>query len=265
VIPNGEVIVGGRRLETGWIGPRPDDAPTVVLLHEGLGCVSLWRDFPARLAERTGLGIFAYSRLGYGGSDPAPLPRPLTYLDDEAATALPVVLHAAGIRDFILLGHSDGGSIAAVYAGMHADERLRGVVLVAPHVLIEEVTVAGIREAAAAFGAGGLRAGLMRHHGENTDIAFHGWRDLQLDHAFRNWTADAALDRIGVPVLMIQGDADAYGSLEQVRRLQAHRPEAEILVLPGCGHSPHLEREHDVLAAVAAFAGQTLPTLSDRL
>jgi pimeloyl-ACP methyl ester carboxylesterase len=261
VIANGEVIVGGRHLETGWIGPRPSQAPSIVLLHEGLGCLSLWRGFPEQLAKCTGLGVFSFSRLGYGGSDPAPLPRPLTYLDDEAATTLPAVLDAAGIRDFILLGHSDGGSIAAVFAGLHADERLRGVVLIAPHVIIEEVTVAGVWRAAAAFEQGDLRARLMRHHGDNTDIAFRDWRDLQLHPAFRAWTADRALDHIRVPVLMIQGDADAYGSREQVRRLQARRPESEVLLLPGCGHAPHLEREEDVLTAVAAFARRTLPHL----
>jgi pimeloyl-ACP methyl ester carboxylesterase len=248
-----DLVIHGSRFEAAWTGPKPHEAPTIVLLHEGLGSVALWRGFPEKLAERTGLGVFAYSRLGYGGSGPAPLPRPLNYLDDEAAL-LPAVLDAAGIRAFILLGHSDGGSIAAVYAGLHADDRLSGVVLIAPHVIIEDLTVAGIRATAAAFQHGDLRARLARYHGTNTDIAFAGWHDLQTDPRFLTWNARSALKRLTAPVLIIQGDADPYGSLEQVCVLQEDAPQAEALVLPGCGHAPHLERQEAVLDAIADFA-----------
>ena len=170
------IVAAGHRLETAWFGPEPDAAPTLVLLHEGLGSVRGWRELPARLAETTGLGVLAYSRWGYGLSDPVSLPRPLSYMHDEALASLPEVLEATSIRRAILLGHSDGGSIALVFAGsgLPAAGRVLGLVLEAPHVFVEDVSVQSIAAAAEAYRTTDLRARLTRQHGDNVDGAFWG-------------------------------------------------------------------------------------------
>ncbi len=250
-------IGGVGRLEGAWWGPGPEAAPSVVLLHEGLGSVSLWRDFPERLAAATGLGVFAYSRLGYGQSDPAPLPRPLTYMHDEAREVLPRVLDAAGIRRCIMLGHSDGGSIAAIYAGSHQDARVRGLVLLAPHFFVEEAGLAAIREAKRTFETGDLRARLARHH-RDPDTAFRGWNDAWLDPDFpRVFDLQPDIAHIRVPVLVVQGEADPYGTVEQVRlaEREAYCP-VDSLLLPGVGHAPHQEAPEAVLAAAQEFASR---------
>src|ERR1700729_3554338 len=154
---SGEVVADGKRLEAVAYGPAPDVAPTIVMLHEGLGCVALWRDFPTQLAEATRLGVFAYSRAAYGQSDPAPLPRPLDYMTREARETLPAVLEAIGLERGILLGHSDGASIAAIYAGTVEDFRVRGLVLMAPHFFTEESGLAAIATAREAYENGDLR------------------------------------------------------------------------------------------------------------
>jgi len=246
-------VVGGRRLEAVRLGPPPGEAPSFVLLHEGLGSIMSWRDFPERFAERTGFGVFAYSRAGYGASDPAPLPCPLTYLDDEARVTLPQVLGQARIEDCILLGHSDGGSIAALYAGLGGDRRVRRVVLIAPHFFVEERTLSGIRAAQAAFEGGELWQKLVRRHGTNARMAYEGWRDLWLDPRFRTWNASDALEHLTVPTLMIQGRDDVYGTLGQVDYLRGRAVSVETLILPDCGHVPHFEQPEPVLDAITRF------------
>jgi len=255
----GEIRLDGRRLETGWWGPSPDIAPTFVLLHEGLGCVALWRDFPARLAEATGCGVFAYSRFGYGGSDPAPLPRPLDYMRVEARDVLPRVLDAAGVRRCILVGHSDGASIAAAHAAEVPDDRVRGLVLIAPHYFVEEMCLASIAQARRAYEQGDLRPRLARHHAD-VDNAFRGWNDAWLDPAFRTaFDIRALLGQIRVPILQVQGTDDPYGT--QAQPLAAEREArcpVETLMLPGTRHAPHAEAPEVVLDAIAAFAGHFL-------
>jgi pimeloyl-ACP methyl ester carboxylesterase len=167
------VFADGKRLEAVAHGPPPDQAPTIVALHEGLGCVALWRDFPQRVAAATGHGVFAYSRAGYGASDPVDLPRPLDYMSREARFSLPAVLEAIGLQRGILLGHSDGASIAAIYAGEHADERIKGLILLVPHVFTEAMGLASIAEARRAYEAGDLRAKLAKYHA-HVDVAFRG-------------------------------------------------------------------------------------------
>lgn len=178
--PGACVQIGSRYLETARWGPSPTEAAPLVLLHEGLGCVALWRDVPERLAEATGCGVCAYSRFGYGRSDPQPLPWKLTYMQDEARDILPQVLDEACIRDAVLVGHSDGGSIAAVYAGAARDRRLRGVVLMAAHFFVEDSNIARIAKIRADYRQGPLRERLARYH-RDPDIAFHGWCDSWLD------------------------------------------------------------------------------------
>jgi pimeloyl-ACP methyl ester carboxylesterase len=247
------MIIDGRNLETQWWGPGPDEAPTLVLLHEGLGCVALWRDTPAALAEATGLGVFAFSRFGYGRSDPVSLPRPLDYMQIEGREVLAKVLDAAGIRRCILVGHSDGASIATIYAGSVQDFRVRGLVLIAPHFFVEDMCVAAIAQARTAYETGDLRARLARYHAD-VDVAFRGWNGAWLDPAFRAFDLTADLAHIRVPVLLIQGEEDPYGTISQVEtaRRETYCP-CETLLIPGAKHAPHLETPGPARAAVVAF------------
>ncbi len=250
------LVAAGHRLEAAWLGPAPEAAPTLVLLHEGLGSVRGWRDFPARLVEATGLGALVYSRWGYGQSDPVPLPRPLTYMHDEALASVPEVLDAAGVKQAILLGHSDGGSIALVFAGsgLPAAARLLGLVLEAPHVFVEDVSVQSIAAAAEAYRTGDLRARLSRQHGDNVDGAFWGWNRAWLDPGFRAWNIEAFLPRVKVPSLVVQGADDPYGTLAQVDAIETKSGgPVSRLVLPDCGHSPHRDQPEATIEAVARF------------
>lgn len=250
----GHLQVAGQSLEYRHWGPPPADAPTLVLLHEGLGCVSLWRDFPERLAAATGWGVFAYSRAGYGGSSPCDLPRPLTYMHEEAQAVLPALLDAIGLRRGVLLGHSDGASIAAIYAGARPDPRVRGLVLMAPHFFTEESGLAAIAEAREAYAAGDLRDRLARHHGGNVDCAFRGWNDAWLGSGFRAWDITEYLPAIALPVLVLQGEDDQYGTLAQVETARdriAGPVTAEVLA--DCRHSPQRDRPEASLLAIGSF------------
>jgi len=252
----GFVTVGGKRLEAVAHGPAPDRAPTIVMLHEGLGCVALWRDFPRRLAGATGFGVFAYSRAGYGRSDTTELPRPLDYMTREARETLPAALDAIGFRRGILLGHSDGASIAAIYAGEVEDFRVRGLVLMAPHFFTEESGLAAIAAARAAYGTGDLRARLGKYH-RDVDNAFRGWNDAWLDPGFRSWNIADAIDYWRVPVLAIQGAEDQYGTLAQIREIEnrAYSP-VDVEIFEDCKHAPYAEQPEKTLAAVADFCAR---------
>lgn len=248
-----ELVVAGHRLEHVWHGPGPGDAPTLVFLHEGLGSVSLWRDFPRRLAEATGCGALVYSRAGYGRSDPAPPPWPVRYMHEEAAV-LEEVLDRAAVSEAVLVGHSDGGSIALIHAGSHPGGRVRALVLLAPHVFVEDVGLRSIAAAGDQFRAGDLRRALERHHGPNVDGAFWGWNGVWLDPAFRSWNIEEFLPRIRVPVLVVQGADDPYGTLRQVDAIAAGcAGPVERLVLPQCAHAPHREQPERTLEAAIAF------------
>lgn len=251
-------------LEYRHIGAARDtaaSAPVLVFAHEGLGCVSTWGEFPQALCERTGLAGFVYSRPGYGGSSPATLPRTPRYLHDEALDVLPAVLDAAGIARAILVGHSDGASIALIYAGSRAAEgRLQGLVLLAPHVFNEPACIRGVEAADAAWQTGKLSAVLRRFHGEQTDNAFSGWRDIWLSAKFRRWNIENCLPAITVPVLLLQGEDDEYGTPAQLDAIETgvggrlDRPP----LLAICGHQPHRDAAEQVLQAAAGFAATVL-------
>ena len=243
----------GKGLEGACFGPAPEAAPTIVMLHEGLGCVALWRDFPRRMTEATGFGVFAWSRAGYGSSDPADLPRPLDYMTREAH-ALPQVLDQIGFRRGILLGHSDGASIAAIYAGSIEDFRIRGLVLIAPHFFTEPSGLAAIAAARRTFETGDLKPRMAKYH-RHPENAFGGWNDAWLDPSFANWNIAEAIDYWRVPVLAIQGTEDPYGTQAQIREIESriYAP-LEVELIEGCGHAPHAEAPERTLAAVAAFA-----------
>jgi pimeloyl-ACP methyl ester carboxylesterase len=249
----GFIDIGGSHLEYRMIGPRPDEAATFVLLHEGLGSVGLWGDFPDRLAAATGLGVFAYSRAGYGFSSPSVMPRRTSFMHEEARDVLPHVLAAIGLRRGVLLGHSDGASIAAIYAGSVADHRIRGLVLIAPHFFTEAFGVAEIARMRELYANGDLRAKLSRWH-RDPDNAFYGWSGPWLDPEFRTWDITGELASIRVPILVIQGEDDQYGTLRQVEIAQEQcQCPVETVILPGVRHIPHREAAAETLRAIVDF------------
>jgi pimeloyl-ACP methyl ester carboxylesterase len=242
------------RLEYRMVGPRPNAAPTIVMLHEGLGCADLWGDFPDRLAAATGAGVFVYSRAGYGHSSPVALPRPLTFMQEEARQVLPRVLDAIGFRRGILFGHSDGASIAAIYAGSVEDHRVRGLVLIAPHFFTEDSGIAEIARARDAYRTTDLREKLARRHAD-VDNAFRGWSEAWLDPDFRRWDITDVLAYIRVPMLIVQGENDQYGSIRQIQRAQeeCYCP-VDVALIPGVRHAPHREAADALLRVAADFA-----------
>jgi pimeloyl-ACP methyl ester carboxylesterase len=248
------LLIGDQALEAAWLVPPVADRPSIVLLHEGLGSVAMWRDFPERLGARSGCGVFAYSRAGHGRSAPAPLPRDPDYLEREATDILPDVLTTAAIDRPVLFGHSDGGSIALAFAAAFP-ETVRGLILEAPHVFVEDLSVASIAAARETYPS--FRERLARYH-DDVDATFRGWNDIWLDPRFRSWSIVDRLDRITVPVLTIQGANDEYGTLAQLDAIETHVPGARRLVIAGSGHSPHRDAEDTVLDAAAAFI-ESLP------
>src|SRR4051794_25980067 len=242
------VTVAGRRLE---VAEWPGDAERrpLVLLHEGLGSVGLWRDFPDALNDATGRRVVAFSRFGHGRSEPPPRPRTPRFFHEEALEVLPEVLAQLDAPDPILVGHSDGASIALIHAGRHP---VTGIALLAPHVIVEDVTVAEIRVARERYADGDLRERMARHH-DDVDAAFRGWCDVWLDPAFRHWSLEEDAARVQCPALLIQGVEDPYGTLEQLDRIEARvRGPVQRLEVAG-GHSPHFDAGDEVLAAIAAF------------
>lgn len=253
------LVAGSTRLEYRLLPGVRRGAPTIVLLHEGLGCLNLWRQFPQQLADATGLGVFAWSRAGFGRSDGIDLPRPLDYLEREAYVALPQVLTAARLERVILVGHSDGGTIALLYAAGPHRAQVVGVVTMAAHVFVEDVTLAGIEVTKRQFESGDLATKLYRWHGDNVGCAFHGWCDTWLHPGFRSWNIEAALATLVAPTLVIQGEDDAYGSRAQVDAIVAGvTGPVEPLLLPATGHTPHAEQPEPVLAAISQFVAQIL-------
>jgi pimeloyl-ACP methyl ester carboxylesterase len=250
--------IAGKRIEAAWRGPAPDRAPTLVLLHEGLGSLAMWKEFPQTLAECTGYGVLVYSRPGYGNSDPVELPRPLTYMHEEAREILPAVLDRAGVRKAILVGHSDGASIATIYAGSRQDFRVRGLVLIAPHFFVEDISVRSIAAAKDAYETGDLRGRLAKYH-RDVDVAFWGWNRAWLDPKFRQWRIDEYLAYIRVPILIVQGQDDEYGTPAQIAVAQgeAYCP-VEVRMLPGAGHSPQVDRPEETVAAIGEFVIRVL-------
>jgi pimeloyl-ACP methyl ester carboxylesterase len=246
------------RLEYRMIGPRPEAAPTIVMLHEGLGSVGLWGEFPDKIAAATGAGVFAYSRAGYGNSTGAKLPRSTSFMDEEAREVLPRVLAAIGFRRGFLLGHSDGASIATIYAGSVQDHRVRGVVLIAPHFFTEEMGLVEIRRARKSFDSGALRERLKPYHAD-VDTAFRSWNGPWLHPDFQKWDITEALSYIRVPILIVQGENDQYGTLKQIEvaRQDCFCP-VEAVVLPGIRHIPYREAPELTVDAIAAFINRLL-------
>lgn len=279
------VTAGGRRLEYEWVGPGPGEAPTLVFLHDGLGCTETWRDVPAEVAAAVGCGALVYSRAGYGGSDPSPGPWAREFMHHEALVVLPELLGALGVCDGFLVGHSDGASISLLYAGLAyprggagggntgAGEGdagagaeggagrggppagwLRGLVLEAPHVFVEPISLESIAKVPVLYSEPELARKMERFHGAKAADCLASWAEVWLRPEFRSWNIEAVLPRVRQPVLVIQGEDDAYGTLAQLRTVEAGcGGEVEAVVVPRCGHTPHRQQRAVTLAAMTAF------------
>jgi pimeloyl-ACP methyl ester carboxylesterase len=256
--PAGTLRIGTSDLEYRMIGPAPGDAPTIVLLHEGLGSAGLWGDFPSTLQAATGAGVFAWSRAGYGASTPVPLPRPIDYMHVEALDVLPKILDAIGFKRGLLVGHSDGASIATIYAGGVQDHRIRGLALIAPHFMVEDISVTSIAGIKNLYETTDLRAKLKRWHSD-VDNAFYGWNEAWLNPKFRDWDISEYLAYIRVPVKIVQGADDHYGTIRQIEiaEEECYCP-VDVSIIAGAGHSPHREAPEATLNAIAEFAGRIL-------
>jgi len=245
------IDICSRRLEYERIEVAPARRPALVFLHEGIGSIAMWRDFPGRVAHAAGCNALVYSRYGYGNSEPLHESRNVRYMHDEALLALPALLDALALERPILIGHSDGASIALIHAG-GADRPVAGLVLMAPHVLVEDVSITSIAAAKGAYETTDLRGKLARHHAD-VESAFRGWNRIWLAPEFRQWNIEEYLPRISCPVLAIQGEDDEYGTMDQLRRLGRGIPDAELVDLADCGHSPHRDRPDAVVVAITRF------------
>jgi pimeloyl-ACP methyl ester carboxylesterase len=257
----GFIDIDSERLEVLRISPERSGRP-IVFLHEGLGSVAAWRDFPRTLCDRLDAPGLVYSRRGYGQSSPDPQPRETDYLHREAEVVLPALLAAFGIASPLLVGHSDGGSIALLHAARQNDNSTgdpatlpAAIAVMAPHVLVEDVTLEGIRAARIAWGVGGpqgkLQTSLAALHADATS-AFFGWNDAWLAPAFAHWNIEHEIERIGCPVLAIQGYQDQYGTMAQLDRIaRAVSGPCRLLKLQQCGHAPHRDQPEAVIRAIA--------------
>jgi pimeloyl-ACP methyl ester carboxylesterase len=231
-------------------------APSIVFLHEALGSVSMWRDFPQRVADATGCEAVVYSRRGYGRSDPLTAPRSVRYMHDEALIVLPALLERLRIERPILLGHSDGASIALIYAAS-VPRALNAVIAMAPHVMVEDISVASIAHARVSYETTDMRRRLSRHHAD-ADAVFWSWNRIWLDPAFRDWNIESCLPRIACPILAMQGEDDEYGSVEQIERIARQARDVDVVKLADCRHSPHKDQPEAALAAIEAFVRRVL-------
>lgn len=247
--------IGGRAIEYRMIPGPVSERPPLVFLHEGLGCAALWRDFPDKVARDVGAPALVYSRFGYGHSAGLDGPRTPRFMHEEALDVLPALLDRLNIVRPLLIGHSDGASIALIHAASGA-RPVAGLVAMAPHVMVESICVESIAHITATYAQGPLRARLSRYHAR-VDDAFLGWSDIWLDPGFLSWRLDDEARALSIPTLLVQGTDDEYGTLAQIDRIeQLARGPVERLVLDECGHSPHRDQEAAVHAAILSFAAR---------
>ncbi len=246
-----QIVVLGREIEVRMIPGMATGCPPLVFLHEGLGSVSMWRDFPDQIARRVGAPAVVYSRFGYGKSDGLKAPRTPQFMHEEALEVLPALLDKLGVKAPILIGHSDGASIALIHAA--SGRATTAVVLMAPHVMVEAISVESIARVTETYERTDLKARLARHH-VNVDDAFLGWSRVWLDPKFRTWSLGVEASALTVPTLLIQGTDDEYGTIAQIDAIsEVAKGPVQRLVLERCGHSPHRDQEAKVLDAIAAF------------
>jgi pimeloyl-ACP methyl ester carboxylesterase len=245
-----KVVVNGKSIETLLLSPSAN-APTIVVLHEGLGSIAMWKGFPAQLAQATGCRVLVYSRYGHGKSQRLAEKRSVDFMHHEAQVVLPELLRQFEIEQPILLGHSDGASIALIYAGTHP-RQVRALILEAPHVFVEDFGLRSIANIRALFESTDLPKKLARYH-DHVEEVFRGWNNIWLDPTFRQWNIEKYLASITCPVLVIQGENDEYGTQAQVQSIQRQIPTAQSLILPDCGHNPHRDHPNQTVEAIAKF------------
>jgi pimeloyl-ACP methyl ester carboxylesterase len=248
------------RIEHQWTAPERAAAPLIVFLHEGLGSLAMWKDFPQRLCDAANARGLVYSRPGYGQSTPRAADERWApdFMHRQAHEVLPALLNALEVNEPIwLFGHSDGGSIALLHAALFA-ERVAGAVVMAPHIVVEDLSVTSIAKAREAYEQTDLRQRLLKYH-DDVDSAFWGWNNIWLDPAFRDWSIEQDIKTITCPLLAMQGIDDEYGTLAQVHGIRGHVPQTQVLALKDCGHSPHRDQADAVIAATVAFLKQHAP------
>jgi pimeloyl-ACP methyl ester carboxylesterase len=248
-------IAGGHKLHYERVGPDGPSSPTLVLLHHALGCVETWGDFPARLCEATGLGALVYSRWGHGRSDPIPpTPRKADYFEKEAWTDLPELLSAAGVAEAILIGHSDGGTVAIFAAARPGPVKVRGLVTMAAHIFYDQYSFDGMRQGRKEWLKGELAAGLARYHGDKIEAIYRSWSDYWLNPATIGWNAEYLLPDITCPAFIMQGSEDEFGVPEQVHAIaRGVSGPSEGVILDGIGHEPHREAPDLIVEKIARF------------
>ena len=253
-----DIQVNGKILESVWYGPAPEDAPTLIFLHEGLGSVSMWKDFPQKLSRQTGFGALVYSRFGYGKSEKYELPLSLNFMHQEGLEVLPEIIARCRIQQYVLVGHSDGASIALIHAGSDSSDKLLGIVNEAPHVFCESLTISSIEKLRENFNSGNLRERLKKHH-KNINLTFNGWADVWLDDEFTKWNIESSLPRIKVPQLIIQGNDDEYGTLAQVEAISRQSGGiVKTCFMDNFAHSPHLDQQSKTLQVMTEFVRNLL-------
>ena len=248
--------LGSGKIEIQWYNVEITNRPTLVFMHEGLGCVRMWKEFPERISERTGCPSFVFSRFGYGNSDQCPTPWKINFMHSQALTLLPRILKQAGIKEYILIGHSDGGSIGIIFAGGLNSKGLKGLITLAAHVFCEQCSVDSIQQAKTNYEHQDLKKALKKYHGQNTDNAFRGWNNAWLNPNFINWNIEKYLKKIKVPMLAIQGKDDQYGTDKQIAAIESQVNNIESFLLDNCRHSPHFDQPETVLKIMTKFIHQ---------
>lgn len=252
------LTVNSNLFEIQWLNRARTDRPCLVFLHEGLGCTAMWKGFPARISDALGCPALVFSRLGYGKSGPSPLPWKLNFMHTEALQVLPEVIKAAQIEDYILIGHSDGGSIGIIFAGSQLAAGLIALVTEAAHVFCERLTVKSIAKAKINYESGSLKQGLEKYHLKNTDNAFYGWNNVWLDPKFMHWNIEKYLKRIDVPMLALQGKNDQYGTVKQINSIEKQVTDVTCRLIEDCCHAPHLEQPDKTLELMVEFIGKLI-------
>lgn len=252
--PSKFIHIAGKKIEYFFVGAHRSNAPTLVFLHEGLGSARHWKDFPHEIVEKTGYQALIYSRLGYGRSDPFTLPRPIDYLESEGLIFFPQLLAALEIVDCILIGHSDGGSIALIFGGSgQTAVTIRGIVAIAAHVFNQAQLVANIHQVREPFEKGEMRQKLAKYH-DHVDLVFWGWFETWISEPFRSFNIERYLPQITVPLLILQGTDDPFSTMQQVESIAGKSGgETKVALLEACEHTPHKEQRQKTVALICDF------------
>ena len=245
--------LNSQKIEIQWHRKEEKNRPVLIFLHEGLGCTRMWKNFPEKLSGLTGCPALIFSRFGYGSSDPCPLPWKINFMHKEALRILPNIIKKAGIKNYILIGHSDGGSIGIIFSGSPYTKGLKGLITEAAHVFCEQKSVESIKQAKSYYEHKDLKQRLEKYHKGNTENAFRGWNDVWLTPKFINWNIEKYLNKIEIPMLAIQGKNDQYGTVKQIRSIQRRVKHVKTCLIDDCSHSPHFEQQKIVLNVMAEF------------